>query len=104
MVDDTWRPVIDGYEVTIIIYCSLSLKVQIIQDPFDAIRSGTFNKVPVVLGTNKNEGTAFIYGGISSSLSSLYYTAALVEYLGESYVESVLLLYPPVSVCLFTIC
>lgn len=30
---------------------------------YDAFRSGSFNHVPVIIGTNRNEGRTFVYGG-----------------------------------------
>ncbi len=45
-VGSGYRPVIDGYVMPV--------------DPIQAIKSGSFTKVPTVLGNNRNEGTLFV--------------------------------------------
>jgi para-nitrobenzyl esterase len=42
-----WLPVVDGFVLP--------------DDPMQLFARGAFNKVPTVLGTNKNEGTLFVY-------------------------------------------
>jgi len=72
-------PVIDGYEFT--------------QQPIESLKSGRFNKVPVVIGTNMNEFSYFICSTLADITADEY--PAYIEYfLGANLVESVLQLYP----------
>lgn len=40
------------------------------QEPLQAVEQGNFTDVPVLLGTNRNEGATFIYAALDNSLPS----------------------------------
>jgi para-nitrobenzyl esterase len=56
-----WAPVVDGHVLP--------------RQPIEAFRSGSFNKVPVINGSNRDEGTLFI--GFGKPLSPENYAAAV---------------------------
>lgn len=69
-----------------------------VQDVRDNIKNGKAAKVPVIIGTNKNEGSAFITIGLSASSNTtvgqiLGQMAGSTE-LGEAIVQSTAPLYP----------
>lgn len=71
--------------------------MQVLQDPFDAVKSGDFIHVPVIMGTNKDEGNLFIYDYFSDSVSATVYELIIAAYVAEDYVDDVLELYPPIE-------
>ena len=58
MHDLVWGPVIDG--------------VEILDDPRKLAAAGKFNKVPVLLGTNMDEGTLFVKASHDLNVTGMY--------------------------------
>eukprot|EP00029_Vermamoeba_vermiformis_P012183 TRINITY_DN69_c0_g1_i2.p1 TRINITY_DN69_c0_g1~~TRINITY_DN69_c0_g1_i2.p1 ORF type:complete len:528 (-),score=132.78 TRINITY_DN69_c0_g1_i2:32-1615(-) len=76
-----WTPIINGIELT--------------NDVWNALSSGSFNKVPVMIGTVSEEALLFIYkADPSKKITDAEYIAA-VGYLFTSDAAKVLLEYPP---------
>ena len=65
--EPVWAPVIDGHVVP--------------TEPGDALRAGKFNKVPVISGSNHDEGTLFMAYG--QQLSVAQYEAGLRHWSGD---------------------
>ena len=49
-----------------------------------AIKSGKWNKVPMLIGTNTNEGATFIYAALGKPFSPLLYDAAMFAIFGTN--------------------
>ena len=64
----SWGPNIDG--------------VTLAKQPLDLVRAKTFNKVPVLLGTNQDEGTLLVAAAGLSTLSATAYTQFLDKMFG----------------------
>lgn len=62
--------------------------------------NGDFNNIPVIIGTNRNEGTTFVYGTYLTSMSATLYSTIVNDQIPAAYVDGVLALYPPLSVIL----
>ena len=80
-----WGPVIDG--------------VTIVRNPLQTLRSGQFNQVPLLLGTNTNEATYFVYPTYPSALSAEQYTSIVGTVVDNrpEIARQYLALFPPVS-------
>ena len=76
------EPVVDGYVIP--------------QHPLQAFRSGNFNRVPTIIGTNHDEGTAFVYQtevALKGPLTPADYDAQLNTMYGDN-APAVLAQYP----------
>jgi len=62
--DLTWGPVVDG--------------VEILDDPRTLAAQGKFNKVPVLLGTNMDEGTLFLKASHDINVTGMYDFVAMM--------------------------
>ncbi|KAH3732160.1 carboxylesterase family protein [Pelomyxa schiedti] len=83
---NTWNPVVDG--------------TQIVGSPRQVLQSGGYSNVPVLLGTNRDEGTLFIYGQVTSTLTAAAYTLIVQQYYfpGNTDLSTrALELYPPLT-------
>lgn len=76
----TWTPTIDGVEVDM--------------QPMKAFASGAYRKVPLMMGSTKEEGIMFIYPAWNHTLLEVEYIAALAA-LFKSSSLSVARMYPP---------
>lgn len=74
-----WRPVIDG--------------VTIPESPVDLFEQGAFNKVPVLVGSNKDEGTLFLSATLWG-MTETTYQQMVVGMLGMENGQAALALYP----------
>ena len=54
----------------------------LVKQPLDSVRAQTFNKVPVLLGTNQDEGTVLVAAAGLSSITTAAYTALLDKMFG----------------------
>lgn len=81
----TWGPVIDG--------------VTLLKDPMRTLVSGNFLQVPLLLGTNTDEMSYFVYPTYTSPLSADNYTAIVTQTLNgdETAAQQYLELFPAVS-------
>lgn len=71
-----WGPTIDGVNFT--------------SQPEDAIKTGSFNKVPIVLGSNKDEGSIFlILSGLLNKLTEAEYKKTAEAFFGARAGEAV---------------
>ncbi len=59
----TWGPNVDGVTLT--------------KQPLDLVRAGAFHKVPVLMGTNKDEGTVLVMAAKKEKISKVEYTAVV---------------------------
>lgn len=78
MHDLVWGPVIDG--------------VEILDDPRKLAAAGKFNKVPVLLGTNMDEGTLFVKASHDLNVTGMYEFVS--ELFGEETGSLVMQQYP----------
>ena len=67
--------------------------------PLDSIRKGKFNKVPTIIGSNKDEGTLlgldpFIGGGFAFGVNAKTLNQSIAHFFGEANVAPVLAMYP----------
>ena len=65
-----WAPVIDGVE----------LKGQ----PLDILAAGGGNQVPVLLGSNQDEGATFVFAGVSTKLPMALYKPLMTAIFGKN--------------------
>jgi acetylcholinesterase/cholinesterase len=66
-----------------------------LQHPLIAMQNGNFKHVPIMLGTNADEGVLFLYGVFSSPFSVIDSDAFLVAVYGFSNFNALTTLYPP---------
>ncbi len=64
----TWGPNVDG--------------VTLAKQPLDLVRAGSFHKVPVLLGTNRDEGTLLVKAAGKHMMNLSQYTAAVNKMFG----------------------
>jgi len=85
MRDMTFQPVIDSTEVQ--------------GRPLSLIQQGHVAQVPVIIGTNKDEGTLFIYDTFQSPMPSTLYRYVVEQLLGgnQELIDAVFDIYPSVS-------
>eukprot|EP01065_Artemidia_motanka_P053040 TRINITY_DN9745_c0_g1_i1.p1 TRINITY_DN9745_c0_g1~~TRINITY_DN9745_c0_g1_i1.p1 ORF type:complete len:587 (+),score=202.29 TRINITY_DN9745_c0_g1_i1:96-1763(+) len=65
-----WAPVVDGHDIP--------------DQPLKLWKEGKFAKVPVLAGTNQDEGATFIYAGVKDWLPELLFPAAMDGIFGKS--------------------
>lgn len=89
-VSGHWWPTVDGAFMT--------------EQPWDLVKKGNINAVPIALGSNSDEGTLFTFPEFKQVMSATNYKQAVGDYLramGEFYpglpehIEAVLEMYPP---------
>ena len=74
-----WGPVVDGAMIT--------------GQPSTLLKAGNFNKVPMLLGANQDEGTLFIYAAGSTAMTKAAYESAVkTTYAAKA--SQILALYP----------
>jgi carboxylesterase type B len=73
-----WQPTIDGYVI--------------VENPFTLILQDNWAHVPVMIGSNTNEGIEFVYGAVSNLTSGEYLLAVIGLFKGNA--SSVLRYYP----------
>jgi len=74
-----WWFVIDSYELT--------------QDPIDYLIEGNFSRVPILMGTNRNEDSLWQCPW-NENLTASGYITLILEYFGEELGEAILQIYP----------
>lgn len=77
----TWAPVVDGTVIPELLY--------------DAWTNGNFAKLPMLMGSNTNEGIMFVNTAIKGNVNTVLYTGALALTFGLIDSFSVLKMYPP---------
>ncbi|KAH3758898.1 carboxylesterase family protein [Pelomyxa schiedti] len=83
--DTFWVPVVDSTEV--------------VDYPLSLIMAGQCTHVPTIIGTNKDEGTIFVYGMFPTSMSAYMYQLAVTQILGgdANLAQKALALYPAID-------
>lgn len=69
----TWQPIIDGKDI--------------VEQPLESIRKGDFKKIPVLLGSIKDEGAVFIMDMIKDPMPTYQYRSLLYLFLGKESVR-----------------
>ena len=64
----SWGPLVDG--------------VVLPKQPMTLVKDGKWNKVPLLLGTNKDEGTLFIFLGQLAAMTKVQYSAWVTSFFG----------------------
>eukprot|EP01138_Halocafeteria_seosinensis_P004899 gb/GECG01005010.1/.p1 GENE.gb/GECG01005010.1/~~gb/GECG01005010.1/.p1 ORF type:complete len:515 (+),score=60.13 gb/GECG01005010.1/:1-1545(+) len=65
-IEANWRHLLDGF-----LQFTPTIDGKVIpQEPLKAVEEGNFTDVPLLLGTNRNEGSTFIYAAIENPLPS----------------------------------
>ncbi|XP_066275175.1 cAMP-regulated D2 protein-like [Branchiostoma lanceolatum] len=77
---EPWGPIVDGDMIS--------------RQMVESFSTGNFQKKPIIIGTNTDEGSLFIYGGLSSPLPTTRYQEAMLAIFKTS-AFSVLKTYPP---------
>jgi para-nitrobenzyl esterase len=75
-----WGPVVDGLEIP--------------AQPRDLYASGSFTRVPVIVGTNRDEGWVFVDRSFPAGLTAEEYEAAVTREFGAD-APAILMAYPP---------
>eukprot|EP00939_MAST-03C_sp_MAST-3C-sp1_P003400 g3400.t1 len=78
-----WAPVIDGIELS--------------SQPLDLFDRGTWNDVPLIIGTNEDEGATFVYAGIKDWIPEILFPTAMRGIFGTSDGDKVLNFYANAS-------
>eukprot|EP00744_Colponema_vietnamica_P002047 GILI01003299.1.p1 GENE.GILI01003299.1~~GILI01003299.1.p1 ORF type:complete len:563 (-),score=176.97 GILI01003299.1:191-1846(-) len=77
-----WTPVVDGFELPM--------------QPFTALTTGNFNKVPIFVGTTANESVQFIYDITDTPISPIGYVAFMDAVFGLDRGTKAMELYGPI--------
>jgi carboxylesterase type B len=75
-----WGPVVDGLEIP--------------DQPRGLFENGTFNRVPMIIGSTRDEGWVFVDRSFPAGLSAEQYQAAVTTEFGAADASAILAMYP----------